>query len=332
MQRRRTPALLAFVLLLLVLISGMALAQTAPSAVNGTDILQLGDNITVANGQVVNDAVAVGGTITVKPQGRVTGEAIAVGGDVVLEPGAQVGGNAAALGGSVRVEQGVHVQGSTAALGGDVILRQGARVDQDASVVAGRLIREEGVIIGGGAGAVLGGMRGMHHRGLYGFPGRFWWLHALRHILTTLLGAVVGVVILRWRPQFLLTIAAITDQYPGRCALWGIGGLAAVIGLVILLTLTLIGIPLLPLVGLAVFVIVLLGALGVAVWVGQKILKDPRQTPVQQLLMGVLILGLIGLIPILGGLVLFAVNLVGFGAILAWQLGKMLPNERRTSP
>jgi len=42
----------------------------------------------------------------------------------------------------------------------------------------------------------------------------------------------------------------------------------------------------------------------------------------QQFLIGVLILTLIGLIPVLGGLVLSVVNIFGFGALLLWLVRK----------
>jgi hypothetical protein len=38
--------------------------------------------------------------------------------------------------------------------------------------------------------------------------------------------------------------------------------------------------------------------------------------------MGILILGLIGLIPVLGGLILAVVNIIGFGALITWAVNK----------
>lgn len=43
----------------------------------------------------------------------------------------------------------------------------------------------------------------------------------------------------------------------------------------------------------------------------------------QIFLLGLLIVGLIGLIPIVRGLFLLVVNIFGLGAILKWQLGKV---------
>ncbi len=69
-------------------------------------------------------------------------------------------------------------------------------------------------------------------------------------------------------------------------------------------------------------VTVVLGTLGVALWVGQRASSSVERSPMQQFFTGVLILTLIGLIPILGGLVLSVVNIFGFGALLLWLVSK----------
>lgn len=247
---------------------------------------------------------------------------IRFGGDVIV-PAEQVLENAHAIGGDVTIEEGARVTETAIAIGGDVILEKNARVDGDAYAVGGDIIRGEGATIGGSSRTLTEqgrwGMHGSRRRGIDGFG--FHYLSSVAsHLLIVLLSAVVGVLILRWRPNFLLNLADTVRQYPVQCALWGLGSIVAVILLVILLAISLIGIPLLPLLGLAVAIIALLGTLGVALWIGERTWTKTGQTPVQQFLMGLLILGLIGLVPGLGGLILSVANLVGFGAVLAWLL------------
>lgn len=105
-------------------------------------------------------------------------------------------------------------------------------------------------------------------------------------------------------------------RYPLQRGLWGLCGLLTTIVLVILLTLTIIGIPLLPVVGLMTYVAVILGTLGVAMWLGEKAMKHRELGAVQQFILGMLILGLIGLIPLLGGLMMSVINIFGLGALL----------------
>jgi hypothetical protein len=138
-----------------------------------------------------------------------------------------------------------------------------------------------------------------------------------------LISTIIGVLIILWRPNFLLNLAATVSHYPIQSGLWGLGGLFAVIVVIIVLAISLIGIPLLPLVALAVMITVLVGTLGVALWLGQRILTTRERSPMQQFLIGMLILGLIGLIPVLGNLVLLVVNILGFGVLLAWWLGNV---------
>lgn len=248
---------------------------------------------------------------------------IRFGGDVIVPPN-QVVENAHAIGGDVMIQEGARVTQTAIAIDGDVILEKGARVDGDAYAVGGEIITEPGATIGGASATVLeNGRWGMYGRtrGTSSFAVRYL-LHTTFHLLNALIGTIIGVLILVWRPNFLLNLAATVNQYPLQSGLWGLGGLFAVILLVILLAVSLIGIPLLPLVGLVVAVTAILGTLGVTLWVGQRASTSAQRSPMQQFFIGVLILTVIGLIPVLGGLVLSVVNIFGFGALLLWLFNK----------
>ncbi len=276
-------ALVAF--LSVILISTTALAQTDVN-INNSNIIRVGGDVTIAPNQVVENAHAIGGDVTIQEGARVTETAIAIDGDVILE--------------------------------------KGARVDGDAYAVGGEIITSPGATIGGASSTVLeNGRWGMHgrRRGTSSFLVRYL-LNSAFHLLNVLIGTIIGVLILLWRPNFLLNLAATINQYPLQSGLWGLGGLFAVILLVIVLAVSLIGIPLLPLVGLVVAVTFILGTLGVALWVGQRASASTERSPMQKFLIGVLILTLIGLIPVLGGLVLSVVNIFGFGALLLWLFNK----------
>lgn len=249
-----------------------------------------------------------------------------VGGDVVVPPN-QVVENALAIGGNVTIQEETRVTETVIAIGGDVILEKGVQIDGDAYAVGGEIISGEEVTISGTSGTVLENGRWKVHgsrRRIDGFLVRYLF-GSIFHLLNVAIGAITGSLILLWQPNFLLTLAAMISQYPLRSGLWGLGGLVAVIVLVIVLAVSLIGIPLLPLVGLAVAIIALLGTLGVALWLGQRTLTQ-RHSPIPQFLLGMLILAVIGLIPGLGGLMLSVANIFGFGAILAWLIGKVRPS------
>jgi len=69
----------------------------------------------------------------------------------------------------------------------------------------------------------------------------------------------------------------------------------------------------------------LVGSLGVALFVGQRIDKNVQQSALQQFSIGLAILTVLALIPFLGGLVVFLINLFGLGVILLWKFGRSEP-------
>ena len=251
---------------------------------------------------------------------------IRLGGDVRILKDTVVD-NAHAIGGDVTIEEGARVRQTAIAIDGDVILQKNARVDGDAYAVAGEVIAEEGATISGSSSTLSGwGVYGTKRRGINSFLVRYFFGSAF-HIFKIIIGAIIGVLIIKWRPNFLHSIAVDINRYPLQSGLWGLCGLLDIIVSIILLTITLIGIPLLPLVGLMTYVAVIIGTLGVALWLGEKSMKDRDKSHIQQFLMGMLILGLIGFIPLLGGLMMSVVNIFGFGALLFL----LLDNNRDTN-
>jgi hypothetical protein len=108
-------------------------------------------------------------------------------------------------------------------------------------------------------------------------------------------------------------------------ALWGLVAHVALVFAIVLLAITLIGIPLIPLLILIAIVTSTVGSLGVALFVGQRLQsKSDRPLP-QQFLMGMVILTVLTLIPYFGGLFVVLINLFGLGVILLWKFGTKRP-------
>jgi hypothetical protein len=97
--------------LIVIFLSGTALAQRSE---NNIDLVRFGGDLTVSHKQVVKDATAIWGSVTVWPEARVTGDAVAIGGNVVLKKGTSVNGDAVALGGEV-------IQAAGTQIGGDIV-------------------------------------------------------------------------------------------------------------------------------------------------------------------------------------------------------------------
>jgi cytoskeletal protein CcmA (bactofilin family) len=129
------------------------------------------DDVTVAKGETVRGDVVTSGAIMVEGTvegncvsfggkvdvpGEVRGDVVSFGGNVDL--GGASKGDLAAIGGSVRVSG--KVGGDVAAIGGDVALAKGAAVGGDVSVVGGHLDKADGVEVKGSVSQVgLGALR-----------------------------------------------------------------------------------------------------------------------------------------------------------------------------
>jgi hypothetical protein len=280
--------ILAFIATICLIFAGNALAQTDIN-INNTNLIRFGGSVTIPANQVVENAHAFGGNVTISPNARVTDTAIA--------------------------------------MGGDVILKTGSRVDGDAYSIGGKIVQEAGSTIGGER-TTFNDRHGMMS-GSYGRHSFFPWyfFHAMFRISAAVVAALLGLIIVQTSPQFLPDLATKLRQAPGLSALWGIGAIVSIIFVSVFLAITLIGIPLIPLISLSTIVASLVGSLGVDLFVGQLINNDVinndgKRSILQQFLVGLAILTGLSLIPFLGGLVVSAVNLFGLGAILLWQFGR----------
>ncbi len=278
--------ILAFITTICLIFAGNALAQTDIN-INNANLIRFGGSVTVPENQVVENALAFGGNVTVSPNARVLDTAIAFGGDVILKKGVQVEGDVYSFG--------------------------------------GKIVKEEGANIGGSyttndrPGMMDGSNRG---RGSFFYTTSF---SPIFRIGNAVLAAILGLIILHTNPQFLPNLATKLRQHPTLAVLWGMGAIVAIIFLTVFLAITLIGIPLIPLLSLSAIVTSLVGSLAVALSVGQRLFSNRNWSLQQQFLVGLTILTVLTLIPFFGGLVVFLVNLFGVGVILLWKFGKEKP-------
>jgi len=192
-----TQLITLFTLTIAFLFTGNAIAQTDIN-INSTNLIRLGGSVTIVEKQVVENAISIGGSTIVQPNGRVTQTAIAI--------------------------------------GGNVILKKGARVDGDAYAVGGKVVQAEGATIGGSKSTFNDqydqrDMMGMHRDRNQFLP--MYFFHASFRIFSAIVGAILGLVLLRTVPALLPNLAATARQYPGQSALWGIGAMVTFVVLTI---------------------------------------------------------------------------------------------------
>ena len=337
-RRRRVAAALLVTVALLGGATGVASAQET----------RAGGSVVVEAGETVNGVQAVGGTVVVR--GTVDGDVDALAGSVVVEQDGQVTGDVRATAGSVTVlgtvngsleaSAGAVSIGEGAAIGGDVRVATGdLRIagsvggDVEAGVetlrltstaaVAGDLryaeradfVREDGATVGGTVSAVENLEVDV---GFGGFsvpdPGPFNVVFGIYWTLATLL---LGAILLAAFPRFTAGVAAEVSDRPLRSGGVGFLGLVGIPIVLVMVAISIIGIPITFLgfmaYGLLVFLSIPVAEYAAGAWVLSYADVDNRWAA---LVVGVVGVAVLSRLPLVGWLVELLVFLLGLGAVL----------------
>ncbi|WP_276299762.1 bactofilin family protein [Halorussus lipolyticus] len=255
-------------------------------------------------GRVTGDMTALGGNVRIA--GEVTGDVDAVGGNVVVSEDALVGGQLEGAAGNVVVEgevqQGVRVGAGTITLGPNAVVGGDFVYDGD-------LNRAEGA-------QVAGEIRQESDIGLdLGFTGPLvpnWvgWVYGF------LVNLVLGAVVLLVFPRFSGGIADRATADPLKSGGVGLLLFVGIPVLMVILFVSLVGIPLGLILALVYALVLWLGyvygAFAVGTWLLGMADTGGRWLA---LFIGLLLAAIVGFVPILGGLVQFLVLLLGLGAL-----------------
>jgi hypothetical protein len=192
----------------------------------------------------------------------------------------------------------------------------------------------EGCEITGNRDAVKGDMmaRGMaldfdesHGHGIIGLVG--WLFAALAFAACAVLAAVVA-------PRPLASAASRAEESPGRSFVYGLVSLPVFFVLCVVLAVTIIGIPLLLLLVPAYLALLFFGALVAAFFIGTRIVMFTGRYRVGNALaavVGAMILAATTLIPVLGNLLLYALTVLGTGAIILALFSRRRPRASHPS-
>jgi hypothetical protein len=265
--------------------------SVADSLAEREEVVRFGEDITITAADVLDEVVAIGGSVTVLSGGRVTQSVVAIGGDVILKAGARVDGDAVNIGGEVSKGEGVSIGGKE-------------------------------VVIAGGAKDVLNTIR---RWGPFGFLYRLYLIGVLLHLGAMLLLAASGVLLILLIPEPVQTIVATLQREALRSGGWGVVGLLLGMLLLGLTTGSLLGLLLVPPLLLVFTLVGVLGSVAGAVFLGNKVFSGANRTPLRCFLLGVVLLGLCGLVPVIGPMVCTITFLFGCGAVLLSHGGRRLP-------
>ena len=252
----------------------------------GPERVVFGRSLMIAADETVDKAVAIGGSVTIA--GHVRRDVVAVGGSIALLPGARVEGDAVAIGGAVSIGEGAALEGDNVSLGGRI------------PTVIGSIIRGS-----------VGGMRPM-----FGAASRVT-RAALLYVIALLIAAAF--------PDASTRIRTYLVNRPGLSTLGGIVILLGFLPLCVLLAVTIIGIPLIPVAALFVVALLLVGFTVSAGWLGERMpVSQENRTPVKSVARGGAVLAVIGLLPWIGTIVLILAAAVSAGAALLSRFGRRI--------
>ncbi len=278
------------------------------------------------------DSVVVGDSCVLRSGQTIQGDMTIFGGNVNLESGSSVNGDVILIGGSLDVFGSIH--GDLVATGGFVHLNNGSEVNGDITRIGGNLLMEDGAV-------VQGDMITSNNPG-FSMPKNLFNRTRVSEIFRpvgsffltifqALAFAVIAIIVALVIPKNTVRLAQTSAARFGLSL--GIGFLGALVVLFgsLILTVTLIGIPLALLVLLAFFIALPFGWIGLGLEMGNrvaKLFKTTLSTPIATGI-GTLLLTLaasaIGWVPCIGFLAVLLVLMVAFGSVVLTRFGIRLP-------
>jgi hypothetical protein len=248
-------------------------------------------DIVVRQGERVRDVVTMGGDARI--EGEATGDVVTMGGDIEVASTGVVHGDLVTMGGDIDVEGGGVVHGQRVQAGNGA---PGFSLGVDPAEAASGVASWFSDTVGSAA----------------------------RYALLFLL----GLVLLGLAPDRLHTLRLALVKLPTRSAATGLVGLIAAVVLIVVLCITIIGIPAAVLLALALPVAIYVGMAAAASVIGALVpsarLKD---RPVLQLAAGVALLFGVSLLPFLGDIAIAIAAVIGFGTVLLTRFGKLDPSN-----
>ena len=271
---------------ILLLILGVLLGPAAAgSTAEDKSIIKIGSDVVIEEGQKVRHVITIGGQITVS--GAVESHVVAVGGSVVLTKTAFVGGNVVTLGGVIVMARDSQVNGNL--------------MEMNSSNLYDTLTT-----------ALSSEWEGWS------------WIFAVISLAIFLVLMVVALLIVALLPKPVRVVADAIGENTFKVVLCGLLGLVLIAPLALLLTISVVGIALIPLEVIVVVCSILLGFIAVGQLIGRKVyqlLKRPNPGMIRETFWGLIILWLIGWLPYIGWMAKAVAIVIGLGAALVTRFG-----------
>jgi hypothetical protein len=269
----------------LIVMMGIFMCFASQVGAEVTNIVKLGSDILIEEEMRVRNACSVGGQITV--HGMVERNVIAIGGSIVLARTAVVGGNVISVGGIVVKARDAEVYGNITEINSSSL-----------STVFSSMLSEE--------------------------KEGWSWLFAIISLAMFFFILIVALFIVVLAPKPIHIVSDAIRNSTFNVSLWGLLILILIVPLAVLLTISVVGIVLIPLEVLIVLCAALIGFIAVGRLVGNRVLrifKRPNPNVVWETFWGLTILWFIGWIPYLGWMVKTIAIILGLGSVFATRFG-----------
>ncbi|NLY38300.1 MAG: hypothetical protein GX044_03260 [Firmicutes bacterium] len=285
---------------------------------------------------------------SVKSGGRLVRISGKVDGDVNLERGTVELASTAEVNGRVYVEYGLIKSAPGAAAGSMVVVEElteeeldryyGSRrhrsgYNYDYSFRgAGDLAGFIGEVVSDVVSEITSG--DFNFKGLPSFFGLGWlsWTSRLaRRLVSMIILFALGVLVFTLFPQRVNNTVQLMEKRPGHVLLWGVAALLLMVPLAVLLAITIVGIPLILVEVLLLAAAWILGYTGLAYYIGGRVINlvssGTSSGAIGDIALGVLVLGLIRLIPLIGPLFGLGVFVMAVGSALYSKFGSVKDND-----
>ncbi|MEQ8399903.1 MAG: hypothetical protein RIB53_04705 [Roseitalea porphyridii] len=289
----------------------------------GADLYAVGGFVSVA-APVGEDVTASGFSVRLRPGADVGGNARLTAGRIEVD--APVAGSLMAAGGRIRLN--APVSGDVRLTGGDIGFGGSARIDGELVYAAPEEIDiPEGVIAAERVRFIqLASDEGLREmREALQEPGQLFWPSFFAmlwgFIVSLAFLTALGAILIAFAPRLVAEGYGKAHDRPGPSILLGFLALATLFGLVPVSAMTIIGIPLIPVVILFIvaswMLAYLLGTYSVALRLGSAFGFDAADNTrkLLALFVGLVVMAMLNFIPLLGWLINFVVVLLGLGAI-----------------
>ncbi|MFW5920890.1 MAG: hypothetical protein ACOCUS_03545, partial [Polyangiales bacterium] len=294
--------------------SALAQGQPEPPASRTT----FGEDAVVGPDEVVQDVVTMGGDARI--EGEVLGDLVTMGGDADVR-GGRIDGDVVTMGGDADLVDGQ--------VGGDVVT-MGGRLDRDGGVVHGE------AVTAGPSFAAAGVWPGSHHgggeRGFFGTVAD-WIVDAMSSFVSYGLLFLLGLLLMGLTLERFGALQVAIVRQPLRAGALGVLASVGTLVAIVVLCITIIGIPVGVLVAMALPVALYVGLAACASVLGAALpIETLRGRSVLQLAAGCGVLFVASLVPFVGDVAVAIAALVGLGALAITRFGKQGPEPVDATP